>query len=76
MDQKQPAAEAANIISKSTLGFTEEDLQILSPKEQEVERKAVEEELKKRHWMADPARSVARRVAVSVFALGDLATGQ
>jgi hypothetical protein len=39
-----------------------------------MERKAMEEDVAKRAWMADSALQLAGRIPTSVFALGDLAT--
>lgn len=41
-----------------------------------LERKAMEEDIAKRAWMADSAHQLAGRIPTSVFALGDLATGR
>ena len=38
-----------------------------------LERKALEEDVAKRAWMADSAVQLAGRIPTSVFALGDLA---
>jgi hypothetical protein len=50
-----------------------EDAADLTPKELELERKALAEEMRKRSWMTEGAQQLARRIPVSVFAMGDLA---
>jgi hypothetical protein len=49
-----------------------EDAADLTPKELELERKALAEEMRKRSWMSEDAQQLARRIPVSVFAMGDL----
>ena len=50
-----------------------EDAADLTPKELELERKALVEEIRKRSWMSEGAQQLASRIPVSVFAMGDLA---
>lgn len=52
-----------------------EDAADLTPKELQQERQAKLEELKKLSWMSHSAEQLAGRIPVSVFAMGDLATG-
>jgi hypothetical protein len=53
--------------------LTPDEIELLSPKEIELERKAKLEELKKRDWMAHSAEQLTSRIPVSVFAMGSLA---
>ena len=52
--------------------LTPDEIELLSPKEIEIERKAKLEELKKRDWMAHSAEQLTSRIPVSVFAMGSL----
>lgn len=49
-----------------------EDAEFLTPTQIAQERKALLEERAKRAWMADSPEQLARRIPVSVFAMGDL----
>lgn len=50
-----------------------EDLEQLTPKEREQERKARLEEMQKRAWMDQSPQQLARRIPVSVFAMAGVA---
>jgi hypothetical protein len=52
--------------------LTLKEMELLTPKEIEIERKAKLEELKKRSWMTQSAAQITSRVPVSVFAMGAL----
>ena len=49
-----------------------EDAADLTAKELEQERNARIEELNKRSWMSQSAQQMARRIPISIFAMGDL----
>lgn len=49
------------------------DAEELTPKELEQECAALSEELKKRSWMEHSADQLAKRIPISVFAMGSLA---
>jgi hypothetical protein len=50
-----------------------DDLEQLTPKEREQERKARLEEMQKRAWMDQSPQQLARRIPVSVFAMAGVA---
>ncbi|AMO22558.1 hypothetical protein GCM10027034_29700 [Ramlibacter solisilvae] len=52
--------------------LTSQEMELLTPKELEIERKAKLEELKKLSWMRQSAEQLVSRVPVSVFAMGSL----
>jgi hypothetical protein len=54
--------------------LTLKEMELLTPKELEIERKAKLEELKKRGWMTQSAAQITSRVPVSVFAMAGLVT--
>lgn len=70
--QNTPAAVA----DQNEVELVIEDAELLTPKELEQERRAYQDEAQKRRWMADSAQQIARRVPVSVFAMGDLVAAQ
>lgn len=49
------------------------DAEELTPKELELECKAMAEELKKRSWMEHSAAELAERIPTSIFAMGSIA---
>ncbi|HYF16380.1 MAG TPA: hypothetical protein VEA40_00825 [Ramlibacter sp.] len=50
-----------------------DELEQLTPKEREQERKARLEEMQKRAWMDQSPQQLARRIPVSVFAMAGVA---
>lgn len=67
--------ESAAMAAENDINIIIEDEAELTPKELAQERKAALEEQKRLTWLSQSAEQLANRIPVSVFAMGNLATG-
>lgn len=70
-ENAQMPNNAAQLATQEDIGVPDSDL--LSAKEIEQERKAIAEERAQLSWLKDSPKRLAKRIPVSVFAMGDLA---
>jgi hypothetical protein len=72
-DNRRMPKKALPAQSAEEIHILVEDAADLTPKELELERRALVEEIRKRSWMTEGAQQLASRIPVSVFAMGDMA---